>query len=143
MTGRNSGGSSSSRKSSQSQQRGSRNVLSGWQRMPSMGPSWNICVLRNVPRLVHLQDLFPAMGGVADESLSAHVDHKVQVFERNLADKDGHVIRDLGNFDRTIATLDGQADYVVDADGGLAGAGHARPFSNLLQSELLDVARRQ
>jgi len=42
--------------------------------------------------------MFPAVRAIANQRSPAEVDHEIQVFQRQLADQDGHIIQvlDLG-----------------------------------------------
>jgi hypothetical protein len=52
--------------------------------------------------LKHIDHLFAAVVGVADELSSGRVDHEIQEFQRNLADQHRAFVRNLGQRDRRL-----------------------------------------
>ena len=72
---------------------------------------------------IQFVDMFPAVGGIADQRSAAEVHHEIEMFQRQLADQDGHIIRDFHHIHRAASPPDGQPDGLVK--GGLGDANAA------------------
>ncbi len=89
------------------------------------------------PRLagvIQLNDVLAPVGRIADQTLAARVNDKIEQFERHLADQDRTIIRDLDDITSAVAALDGQAHRAIDLEGGCPGAGPCLPAAEGFES---------
>ena len=86
----------------------------------------------------HVDHLLAAVIGVADEALADRIDDEIQSFQRNLADENGTFVGYLGRLDDAVASLDGQANRPLDAEGEDAGRGPCSPSAAARQPQLRD-----
>ena len=73
----------------------------------------NIFCLFFKKRLVHLEHVLAAMGGIADKFAICRVHDKIKMFQWNLPDEHGNSIRDLGYVDDAIAALNGKSNGII------------------------------
>ena len=94
-------------------------------------------------RSVQFVNVLSAMGGVADERSASQVNNEIEVFQRQLADQDGHFIRDLHHIHRATSSADGQTNGFVQGGFRDADAGSDRFGRHLRQPQPLDERGRQ
>ena len=88
--------------------------------------------------LIHLQDMFAAVGGIADESVVLHIDDEIETFERYLSDQSRHNVRYFSDFNGTNSTLDGQPDNLINTKFAGPERGYDPLRVAFSQPELLD-----
>jgi len=71
---------------------------------------------------VQFINMFPAVGRIANQRSAAEVNHEIQAFQGQLADQDGHLVRDLRDVHRATPPPDGQPNDLVE---GRLGDTHA------------------
>src|SRR4051794_34430775 len=84
--------------------------------------------------------MLAAMGGIAGERPAPGIDHEIELFQRELADQDGTIVRDLDHVHRASSPLDRQPYGIVHANLGDADCAPHRLAILLLESELVDQA---